>query len=160
MEGGRRKRCALGADAECVHLLIIDRQRCRAVAHDIDDACGPNYRKPLVRVDADEDIARKERILNLPSNPIFPPSYRGVERQKGLDLLCDQLGLDELFVASSGVDRKPLLFRHVRVDGTPSTPRLGLASIRTGGRTSTAYLHVKPASAPAPERASVERKGP
>ena len=114
----RRKRCALGADTECVHLLIIDRQRCRAVAHDIDDACGLNYRKPLVRIDADENIARKERILNLPSNPVLPLSYRGVKRQKGLDLLCYQLSLDEFFMASSGVDREPLLFRGIRVDGS------------------------------------------
>ena len=106
----RRKRCALGADAECVHLLIIDRQRCHAVAHDIDDACGLNYRKPLVRIHADEEVARKERILNFPSDPVFPPSYCGVKRQKGLDLLCYQLSLNELFVASSGVHGEPLFF--------------------------------------------------
>src|SRR5882757_6038061 len=132
-KGVRRKRCALGADAECVHLLIIDSQRCRAVAHDIDDACGLNYRKPLGRIDADKDISRKERILNLPSNPVFPPSYAGVERQKGLDLLCYQLSLDELFMASSGVDGEPLPFRDVRVDGSRFDTRLGHASIQNRG---------------------------
>src|ERR1700722_1307818 len=87
----RRERLALRAKTESVHLLIVNRQRCSPIADNIEDARCLNDRKPLVRIDAYEDIARKERELNLPSNPVFPPPYVGIERQEGLDLLCCQL---------------------------------------------------------------------
>jgi len=78
--GVRRKRCVLGAHPKGVHLLIIHGQRRRAVAHYIDDACGLHYRKSLVGTEADENIPRKQRMLNLPSNPILPSPDDRVER--------------------------------------------------------------------------------
>ena len=76
----RRERCVLGADAEGEHLLIIHRQRRRAVADYIDDAGGLHYREPLIGVETDKDISRKERMLDLPSNPILPSPDDRVER--------------------------------------------------------------------------------
>jgi hypothetical protein len=48
-------------------------------------------------------------------------------------LLCCQLGLNELLVASSGVDGEPLLFGYARVRGTRFDTRPGEASIRNRG---------------------------
>jgi hypothetical protein len=128
-----RERLTLRAKSEGVHLLIINRQRCSPIADNIEDPCGLNDRKPLVRIDTYEDIARKKRELNLPSNPVFPTPYVGVDRQEGLDLFGCQLRLDELFVARSGVDRVPLLSRGIRMDGTCFDAKPGNASIRNRG---------------------------
>ena len=94
-----------------------------AVAHDIDDACGLHYRKPLVGIEANKNISRKERdarSLAEPHSSIVVPPCRGAER---IGFVCRQLSLDKLFVTRSGVDRKPRLLRRVRKIRTRFDPR-------------------------------------
>ena len=90
-------------------------------------------------------------MLDLPSNSVLPSPYGRVKRQEGLNLLCEQLSLDELFVAGRGVDREPDPFRRTQKNGTRFDAGTNHTSIRNRGDNQHSIPPCRKRSAPTPE---------
>jgi hypothetical protein len=74
--------------------------------HDRDDAAALEHGEPLARLEPREDVAGKQRHVDL-LLPILPPAPAPHRREERGDVLLIELSADDVFVPAAGPDGVP-----------------------------------------------------
>ena len=73
------------------------------------------YSNPIVQIDANKYVSRKQRQIDHHPGPVFPCVLRAVDRQKMLDLPLFQVSSHALLVPTRRVYRKPVSCQVLRL---------------------------------------------